>query len=79
MIEERKLGPGVVYTETVVYSAPEAFVNDAPYQIAIVALDAGGRITARIEAERVCIGDRVRFAGYRNGIPFFHKHLEERQ
>ena len=34
---------GTVYTETVVYSAPEAFVNDAPYQIAIV--DAGRRRT----------------------------------
>jgi uncharacterized OB-fold protein len=76
MIEERQLGPGVVYTETVVYSAPEAFVNDAPYQIAIIALDAGGRITARIEADRVSIGDRVRFSEYRNGIPFFSKHLE---
>jgi uncharacterized OB-fold protein len=75
MTEEKVLGPGVVYTETVVHSAPEAFVNDAPYQIAIVALDAGGRITVRIEGDRVSIGDRVRFAGYRNEIPFFHKHL----
>lgn len=76
MSEEKDLGPGVVYTETVVYSAPEAFVNDAPYQIAIVALDAGGRITARIDGDRVSIGDRVRFARYRNEIPFFSKHLE---
>ncbi len=33
---------GTVYTETVVYSAPEAFVQDAPYQVAIVTLEAGG-------------------------------------
>ncbi len=34
---------GTVYTETVIYSAPEAFVNEAPYQTAIVTLEARGR------------------------------------
>ena len=34
-------GSGTVYTETVVYSPPEAYVNDVPYQLAIVEL--GGR------------------------------------
>ena len=51
---------GVVYTETVVHSAPEQYVHEAPYQIAIVELDGkAGRITARIAGERVAIGDRV--------------------
>ena len=68
------LGPGAIYTETIVHSAPEAFLSEAPYQIAIVALDAGGRLTARIEGERVSIDDRVDFIDYRNGIPFFTKH-----
>lgn len=67
------LGSGTVYTETVVWSPPEAFVNDAPYQLAIVSLDAGGRITARIDGERVAIGDAVDFVDDRNGIPFFRK------
>lgn len=67
------LGPGVVYTETVVHAAPEAFLNEAPYQIAIISLDRGGRITARIEGERVAIGDRVAFKEFRNGIPVFTK------
>jgi uncharacterized OB-fold protein len=66
-------GPGVIYTETVIHSAPEAFVNDAPYQLAIVTLDAGGRLTARIAGDRVRIGDRVDFAEYRSGIPFFRR------
>ena len=35
------LGAGTIYTETVVYSPPEAFVNDVPYQLAIVELDDG--------------------------------------
>jgi uncharacterized OB-fold protein len=64
---------GVVYTETVVHAAPEQFVADAPYQLAIVSLEEGGRLTARIEGERVVIGDRVDFVEDRNGIPFFRK------
>jgi uncharacterized OB-fold protein len=66
-------GDGEVYTETVVWSAPEAYVSDAPYQIAIITLDAGGRLTARIHGDRVQIGDRVGFADFRNGVPFFRK------
>jgi uncharacterized OB-fold protein len=66
-------GDGEVYTETVVWSAPEAYINDAPYQIAIITLDAGGRLTARIGGGRVQIGDRVVFADFRNGVPFFRK------
>ena len=65
---------GIVYTETVVYSAPEAFVNDAPYQTAIVTLDEGGRITGRILGERVRIDDRVVLAETRDGVPYFKKN-----
>jgi uncharacterized OB-fold protein len=65
---------GVVYTETVVWSPPEAYVNDAPYQLAIIALDAGGRLTARILGDRVHIGDRVVLAEYRAGVPYFRAH-----
>ena len=70
---ETPLGPGVVYTETVVHAAPEAYLNDAPYQIAIVELDSGGRVTARIAGERAAIGDRVVFLEYRNQTPCFAK------
>jgi uncharacterized OB-fold protein len=64
---------GVVYTETVVHSAPEAFLNDAPYQLAIVALDQGGRVTARILGQRVAIGDRVERVDAEGEAPFFRK------
>ena len=64
---------GVVYTETVVHSAPEAFVKDAPYQTAIVALDGDGRVTGRIAGERVSIDDRVVEVETRGGVPFFRK------
>lgn len=67
---------GIVYTETVVHAPPEQFTADAPYQLAIVSLDTGGRETVRIVPEnggRVHIGDAVEFAENRNGIPFFRK------
>ncbi|HUA85140.1 MAG TPA: OB-fold domain-containing protein [Bryobacteraceae bacterium] len=70
-------GPGRVYTETLIYAAPEQFVKDAPYQLTIITLDHGGRLTARISSEnprdRVQIGDQVQFAEFRDGIPFFRK------
>ena len=66
-------GSGTVYTETVVYSPPEAYVNDVPYQLAIVELENGRRLTGRIEGERAAIGDRVSFAEFRNSVPFFRK------
>jgi uncharacterized OB-fold protein len=68
-----ELGSGTVYTETVVYSPPEAYVNDVPYQLAIVELAGGKRITGRVDGDRVQIGDRVEFAEYRNQVPFFRK------
>lgn len=66
-------GNGVIYTETLIYAAPEQFVKDAPYQLTIVTLDGGGRLTARIDGDRVAIGDQVAFAEFRDGVPFFKK------
>ncbi len=64
---------GVIYTETTVFAPPEQFAADAPYQLAIVTLEDGKRLTARIDGERVSIGDRVELAEMRNQIAFFHK------
>lgn len=64
---------GIVYTETVVYAAPAQFVSDAPYQLAIVELEGGARLTTRISGDRVTIGDLVEFAEERDGVPFFRK------
>jgi len=68
-------GSGIVYTETVVHAPPEQFLADAPYQLAIITLADGKRLTARIIAEkeeqRVKIGDRVDFVEERAGTGFF--------
>jgi len=74
------VSPGTVYTETTVYSAPEAWVIEAPYQIAIIELDSGGRVTARIRGGAVATGDRVEFiepaATDSNPVPSFKKASE---
>jgi len=80
-LSAKDLRSGIIYTETVVYSAPEAYVNDVPYQLAIVELGSGRRVTGRIiagneagaESERAHIGDRVQFAEFRDSIPYFRK------
>jgi uncharacterized OB-fold protein len=64
---------GSVYTETVVHLAPERFAADVPYQVIIVALDEGGKVTARVDGERLVIDDRVVETEPRNGIPYFRK------
>ena len=64
---------GVVYTETVVHMAPPAFEKCVPYQVAIVSLDTGERVTGRIEGARVSIDDRVALVDTRDGVPFFRK------
>lgn len=68
---------GVVYTETVIYSAAEAFASEVPFQTAIVTLDESPsgvhRLTCRIAGERVSIGDRVVEVESRDGVPFFQR------
>jgi Predicted nucleic-acid-binding protein containing a Zn-ribbon len=62
---------GIVYTETVVHAAPAAFASEAPYQIVIVTLEGGKRVTGRVMGERVQIDDAVEMAEERSGVPFF--------
>jgi uncharacterized OB-fold protein len=64
---------GTVYTETVVHAAPERLAAQAPYQLAIIDLEDGGRVTARMEGDRVAIGDKVIEAEIADGVPFFKK------
>ncbi|MGA3188321.1 MAG: OB-fold domain-containing protein [Bryobacteraceae bacterium] len=64
---------GTIYTETTVFAPPEQFAADAPYQLVIVALEDGKRLTARVLGDRVAIGDGVELAETRNHIAFFSK------
>ena len=66
---------GIIYTETVVWSPPEAFAKDVPYQLVIVTLEEGKRITGRMLGDRAAIDDAVELAEDRQGIPYFKKSL----
>jgi uncharacterized OB-fold protein len=64
---------GTVYSETVIWAPSAAFVDEAPYQLAIVDLDTGERKTVRITGSQASIGDRVELESVRNGVPVFRK------
>lgn len=68
-----KLSSGTVYTETLVHSPTPQFADEVPYQLAIVELENGRRLTSRIQGKRAGIGDRVDFVEFRNEVPYFQK------
>lgn len=76
-MDHATLPNGTVYTETVVFSPPARYKDEAPYQIAIVDLDADRRMTVRIAESngggRVQIGDVVRFVQWKDDVAYFQK------
>jgi uncharacterized OB-fold protein len=76
-MEASELRDGIVYTETIVHSPPEQFAADAPYQVAIIDVEGGRRVTVRILGkdphERAHIGDRVTFVEERNGVAYYRR------
>lgn len=58
---ERQPRRGHVYSYTAVHTPPPAFADDAPYTVAVVELESGGRLTGRLEADYddVAIDDPV--------------------
>ena len=66
---------GVVYTETIVHSAPPRYATDVPYQLAIIDTSDSRRLTVRIitsaENEWAKIGDAVELVEERDGVLFF--------
>jgi uncharacterized OB-fold protein len=61
----------IVYTETLIHSAPEQYAADAPYQIALVEYADGARELVRIAGARVQIGDAVREVPGEHPYPLF--------
>jgi hypothetical protein len=62
-MEEHKFkGTGSVVTFTTIYTATEDFDRQTPYNLAIIRLDEGPRLTGQIvaSADKVKIGMRVR-------------------
>jgi hypothetical protein len=64
-------GHGRVYSCTTLHAAAEGFAKDLPFQIAIIELDEGARLTARITGPAITIGDAVELADERDGVCVF--------
>ena len=64
---------GTVYTETVVHMPPAPLVHLAPYQLVMVDLADGRRVTGRAEGERVKIGDTVELSENEEGVKIFRR------
>ena len=64
---------GTVYTETVVHVPPEHLLHEAPYQVILVDLAEGMRVTGRSAGQRVAIGDLVEeITPAPDGVRLFH-------
>ena len=68
---EESSGQGTVYSQTTLYAAAEPFEKDLPFQIAIIELAGGLRLTARIRGPKVEIGDSVSEVEERDGVYYF--------
>jgi len=64
-------GKGRIYSCTMLHAAAQPFEKDLPFQIAIVELEDGIRLTARITGPTVAIGDAVKLVDQQNGVHYF--------
>ena len=67
-------GWGEILTHTTIRVPPLGFEDQVPYDIAVVRLDEGINLTARIatqEGQTPKIGDRVSFVGNKEGANWF--------
>ena len=67
---------GTIYTETVVWMPPEQFLAEAPYQLVLIDLEDGKRITARMAGDRVVIGDTVELVETKDGVQYFRRGVQ---
>lgn len=74
-------GEGTIYSYTVVHRAPSGFDDDVPFAVALVDLDEGIRLMARLQTDAPRIGMRVEveFRQTVTGVtlPFFREAVEE--
>jgi uncharacterized OB-fold protein len=66
-------GDGKLLTWTVIRRPPAAFRAEGAYAVAVVQLDAGVKVTGRLESptETTTSGARVALAASNNGVPTF--------
>jgi hypothetical protein len=66
-------GRGQVYTCTTLYASAERFEKDLPFQLALVELEEGARLMARITGAAVGVGDHVSLVDQRDGVYYFSR------
>jgi uncharacterized OB-fold protein len=66
-------GEGALISWTMIRRPPAAFRAEGAYAIAVVRLDAGVKVTGRLETPETAsdVGARVALAGSKNGVPIF--------
>ena len=66
-------GAGALLSWTIIRRPPAAFRAEGSYTVAVVELDAGIKVTGRLEAadEKSRLGARVVMAESRSGVPVF--------
>lgn len=72
-VREEVHGSGAIYSFTRVHVAPEQFKDIVPYYLAIVQLDAGPRLMARlktVDGDNVRIDAPVELVSAENGFTF---------
>ncbi|WP_096200794.1 Zn-ribbon domain-containing OB-fold protein [Bacillus sp. FJAT-45350] len=65
-------GHGLVYSHTTVSIAPDPFSKDVPYQVILVELENGLRVTGRLLESTVKIGDSVELKELRDSVYWFN-------
>ena len=66
-------GQGTVYSCTMLQAASTPFEKSLPFQIAIIQLEEGPRLTVRIQGEKIKIGDKVKQVEEKNGVQVFSR------
>jgi uncharacterized OB-fold protein len=72
-VEDQVAGNGTIYSFTRVHVAPEQFKNIVPYYLAIIQLESGPRLMARlrtVEGDHVRIDAPVELVSSENGYTF---------
>jgi len=71
LVEMKHTGTGIIYSYTTIRVAAGKYESQLPYIVALVELDGGLRVTARLEGEQTSIGQRVKLNRVDESIYWF--------
>ncbi|MEW9674063.1 Zn-ribbon domain-containing OB-fold protein [Ammoniphilus sp. 3BR4] len=71
LVEKKLQGAGSIYSYTTIRVAGGKYASQLPYTVALVELDEGLRVTARLEGDQASIGQRVKLNRVEESIYWF--------